>query len=568
MKKTLRKFLIYLLAVGMLMPTWLVTGMMSATHVKAADPNTLVEWNFPDDTADAIADGGITENQSKVITSVGTNDIKYSYDGVTTQSARTTGWDGGNGLKYWLVEISTLGYKNIKLSSKQKSSDTGPKDFKVQYSVDSVVWTDVSGSIVSNANDKYIQGVLNDIVLPTVCNDSPHIYLRWIMISNLRVDQTSDILVASVGSSQIDDIKITGEEITNLTAYDAALAAVNKSDYTIASWTIYQGVVTTNVMTTANTQPEVAAATLAIVTAQNNLVTNAAADGLAAATLAATSEISNDYTQASWNTFSTAVIDALALDDTTNAQMLTKTTAINTAIANLVLKPAPVITNETVKSANTTSATITWTTDHAATSRVIYDTVSHGSLGTDNNYGYAFSSFTFDTTPMTVDHSVIIMDLTPGTKYYFRTVSYGSPEQVGAEMTFTTAEIPVAQVAAPAPVVEEAATIVSAAPAKAQAAAPQEEQKIETSSDDSNGQIKGDETSSDEEEKVNWTPWIVLFVLILLAGAATGGYFYWFNGEDEVKAVVKEPKKEEKKVEVAPKNNVKKANNKKKQKRW
>ena len=47
------------------------------------------------------------------------------------------------------------------------------------------------------------------------------------------------------------------------------------------------------------------------------------------------------------------------------------------------------------------------------------------------------------------------------------------------------------------------------------------------------GQIKGEETVATEEEDINWTPWIILFVLIVLAGAATGGYFYWFGNEEE-----------------------------------
>lgn len=79
------------------------------------------------------------------------------------------------------------------------------------------------------------------------------------------------------------------------------------------------------------------------------------------------------------------------------------------------------------------------------------------------------------------------------------------------------------------------------------------------SATDDQGQIKGEDqnnSASTTEEKVNWTPWIILFILIILAGAATGGYFYWFAGEDEMN---KEIKKEN--VAAATKksnNNVKK----------
>lgn len=105
---------------------------------------------------------------------------------------------------------------------------------------------------------------------------------------------------------------------------------------------------------------------------------------------------------------------------------------------------------------------------------------------------------------------------------------------------------------------------VSVAPERVKALEPQPvEQKIETGDED--GKIKSEETS-DETEKINWTPWIVLFVLIILAGAATGGYFYWFNGEEEVKSVVREPK-EDKKAKIQTKVS-KKSGSGKKPKRW
>lgn len=61
--------------------------------------------------------------------------------------------------------------------------------------------------------------------------------------------------------------------VLKLAAYNAALLAVNEADYTTASWTTYQLVVTANVVTVANTQAEVDAATLAITTAQGSLAT-------------------------------------------------------------------------------------------------------------------------------------------------------------------------------------------------------------------------------------------------------------------------------------------------------
>lgn len=96
---------------------------------------------------------------------------------------------------------------------------------------------------------------------------------------------------------------------------------------------------------------------------------------------------------------------------------------------------APVISSETSTSTAETSTTITWTTDDPATSRVIYDTVSHV-LGAAPNYGYANSTVE-DSTKVTA-HSVNIAGLTAGTTYYYRTVSHGSPEAVSEEKSLTT----------------------------------------------------------------------------------------------------------------------------------
>lgn len=97
---------------------------------------------------------------------------------------------------------------------------------------------------------------------------------------------------------------------------------------------------------------------------------------------------------------------------------------------------APVISAETSSAVTSTSATITWTTDDPATSRVVYDTVSHPVLGVAPNYDYANS--TVEDSTLVTSHSVGLTALTAGTTYYYRTVSHGSPETVSSEQTFAT----------------------------------------------------------------------------------------------------------------------------------
>lgn len=89
------------------------------------------------------------------------------------------------------------------------------------------------------------------------------------------------------------------------------------------------------------------------------------------------------------------------------------------------------------------SAVITWTTNKNATSRLIYDTVSHPNLdGTlPPNYSYAFSSELADSPALengVVNHSVNLTGLVQNTTYYFRPISSASPEKAGTELSFKT----------------------------------------------------------------------------------------------------------------------------------
>src|SRR3990167_10480714 len=90
-----------------------------------------------------------------------------------------------------------------------------------------------------------------------------------------------------------------------------------------------------------------------------------------------------------------------------------------------------------------TTLLLTWTTDDPATSRVVYDTVSHEPAVSSGDspfdkYGYANTTGEFDTgVNKTTSHSVTITGLSTGTTYYYRMISHGSPEAVGSEHNFT-----------------------------------------------------------------------------------------------------------------------------------
>lgn len=99
-----------------------------------------------------------------------------------------------------------MGYKNLRLSSKQRSSKTGPRDFKVQFSIDGTTWNDVPKATLT-ISEKFTSGFLDEVLLPKICEGKQILYLRWIMTSNTSIDGG---VVGEQGTNRIDDILIIG----------------------------------------------------------------------------------------------------------------------------------------------------------------------------------------------------------------------------------------------------------------------------------------------------------------------------------------------------------------------
>ena len=184
---------------------------------------TVATWNFPNATDDNSIDGGITANAGKTLTTQGgIGVIAYvPVSSSTTSAASGNTWNSGSGTKFWQIDIATTGHYNIKLSSVQRSSATGPRDFKVQYKIGAdVTWIDIAGASVTTANN-WTSGVLTNVVLPTICDNQPSVFIRWIMTSNTSVGNPTPGTVASTGTSGIDSIVITGSAPSFVSGYES-----------------------------------------------------------------------------------------------------------------------------------------------------------------------------------------------------------------------------------------------------------------------------------------------------------------------------------------------------------
>jgi len=172
------------------------------------------------------------------------------------------------------------------------------------------------------------------------------------------------------------------------------------------------------------------------------------------------------------------------------------------------------------------SVDVTWFTNKAANSRVVYDTSSHPDPTDPPNYGYGFSTGTFDTDPKVTYRTVTVSGLSGGTPYYFRPVSASSPEVFGDEITiFFGEEEPPAE---EPPAEEPPAT--PPAPTPAPSPQPEPEGQVlgeaieeieEVVDEEEDGEvvilpnILGDE-ETEEGSEINFLWWILLLILLII----------------------------------------------------
>jgi hypothetical protein len=119
--------------------------------------------------------------------------------------AASNAWDGADATeKYWTVNFSTTGCEDLTLTSGQRGSNTGPKDFKIQYRIGSEsAWTDLSDGAITVANDNYISGIKEDLPLPAALNDKASVSLRWLATSAVAINNSA---VASGGVNRLEVI--------------------------------------------------------------------------------------------------------------------------------------------------------------------------------------------------------------------------------------------------------------------------------------------------------------------------------------------------------------------------
>ncbi len=189
--------------------TSIIVICMLATSLTTAQEEMVAGWTFTDNSL--AADTGISTNLAQEIMTMGGTSALELKNGYTTKAAQTSGWNDGMDAKAWVITLSTGGYVNLTLSSRQQSggNDPGPKFFKIQHSIDGgTVWEDIPGGEIMVEND-WETSFVDQLGLPSACNDRDELKVRWLMTSNEASGAGGVVL--EDGKSKIDEVFIRGE---------------------------------------------------------------------------------------------------------------------------------------------------------------------------------------------------------------------------------------------------------------------------------------------------------------------------------------------------------------------
>lgn len=191
----------------------LITGFVIFNLSLQAQEIVVAGWTFPSQSAES--DTGIVANSgAEIFTMGGTSDISFK-NGLETKAAQVTSWNDGMDSKAWVIEISTSNFQNLTISSLQQSggNDPGPKDFKIQYSVESDVWVDVEDGAITVEND-WTTSAVENLALPAECNDNEMLQIRWVMTGN-EASGSGGVVLES-GKNKIENVFVRGEVINGI----------------------------------------------------------------------------------------------------------------------------------------------------------------------------------------------------------------------------------------------------------------------------------------------------------------------------------------------------------------
>lgn len=205
------------LAVSMKSKLFILSFLALTTIAAYSSPTTVAQWTF--ETSVPTTAGPLSPEVGSG-TAIGFHAGASVYSNPvgngSAESWSSTIWTVGD---YYQFQVSTFGYQDIVLSWDQTSSGTGPRDFKLQYSVNGTTFTDFAtyavlenisanggtwSSSIARSNYSYSYDLTSILALDNVSAA----YFRLIDISTTSANGGT---VASGGTDRVDNFTITAK---------------------------------------------------------------------------------------------------------------------------------------------------------------------------------------------------------------------------------------------------------------------------------------------------------------------------------------------------------------------
>jgi len=196
-----------------------LAGGLWLAGATAAQGAVVVQWTFEAPNTPADTSGTTITGINPAVgtgTASGVHAASSAYStpagNGSTESLSSTVWAVGD---YYQFNFSTTGFTDLVLSLDATSSNTGPRDFKVAYSVDGTNFTDVPGGTYSVVNSSFATTTEQTTTPPRfsfdlsaldVIENQASVTLRLIDNSTTAVNGGT---VAGTGTSRIDNVTVS-----------------------------------------------------------------------------------------------------------------------------------------------------------------------------------------------------------------------------------------------------------------------------------------------------------------------------------------------------------------------
>jgi hypothetical protein len=183
-----------------------VTGL-----VASAQAAILAQWTFetsiPTTAGPHVAELGVNASTSNALGGTGGTYSNPAGFG-SIESFSSNAWDAGD---FYQFSTPTLGFQGITFALAHTGSNTGPRDFAVQYSTDGTTFTSFGSYTVTN--DAWNTTITPPASLkgafaaPAAVDNLALVYFRVTQVGTTSVNGGT---VASAGTSRVDDVTIRG----------------------------------------------------------------------------------------------------------------------------------------------------------------------------------------------------------------------------------------------------------------------------------------------------------------------------------------------------------------------